>query len=98
MSGVHSVVERRLKSFGSFYRSRCECNVHRSFQRTQLHEWWKYVRGRAIVNGNITMKTWGMMRMLAPYVLAGIVLAVVLAGMCDILSLKIRQPEVSASM
>ena len=43
---VHSVVERRLKSFaGHSDRSRCECNVHRSFQRTQLHEWWKYVRG-----------------------------------------------------
>ena len=46
LSGVHSVVERRLKSFaGHSDRSRCECNVHRSFQRTQLHEWWKYVRG-----------------------------------------------------
>ena len=42
----------------------------------------------AIVNGNITMKTWDDVRMLAPYVLAGIVLAVVLAGMCDILSLE----------
>ena len=46
LSGVHSVVERRLKSFaGHSDRSSCECNVHRSFQRTQLHEWWKYVRG-----------------------------------------------------
>lgn len=42
----------------------------------------------AIVNGNITMKTWDDVWMLAPYVLAGIVLAVVLAGMCDILSLE----------
>ena len=42
----------------------------------------------AIVNGNITMKTWDDVRMLAPYVLAGIVLAGVLAGMCDILSLE----------
>lgn len=42
----------------------------------------------AIVNGNITMKTWDDVRMLAPYVLVGIVLAVVFASMCDILSLE----------
>ena len=42
----------------------------------------------AIVNGNITMKTWEDVRMLTPYVLAGLVLALLFAGMCNILSLE----------
>lgn len=42
----------------------------------------------AIVNGNITMKTWEDVRMLPPYVLAGLVLALLFAGMCNILSLE----------
>ena len=42
----------------------------------------------AIVNGNITMNTWVDVRMLTPYVLAGLVLALLFAGMCNILSLE----------
>ncbi len=42
----------------------------------------------AIVNGNITMKTWDDVRTLVPYVLIGLVLAVGVSRMCNLLSLE----------
>lgn len=42
----------------------------------------------AIVNGNITMKTWDDVRTLVPYVIVGLVLALVFTGMCNLLSLE----------
>ena len=42
----------------------------------------------SIVNGNITMKTWDDVKTLAPYVLIGLVLAVLLASMCNLLALE----------
>lgn len=42
----------------------------------------------AIVNGNITMKTWGDVSTLLPYVIAGLVLAVAFSGILNILSLE----------
>ena len=42
----------------------------------------------AIVNGNITMKTWDDVTMLVPYVIIGLILAMVLAKMCNLLSLE----------
>ena len=41
----------------------------------------------AIVNGNITMKTWGDVGTLFPYVTIGLILAVLFAGKCDLMSL-----------
>lgn len=42
----------------------------------------------AIVNGNITMKTWEDVRTLLPYVAVGLVLSVCFSGMCNIMSLE----------
>ena len=42
----------------------------------------------AIVNGNITMKTWDDVRTLVPYVIVGLVLALVFTDMCNLLSLE----------
>lgn len=42
----------------------------------------------AIVNGNITMKTWDDVRTLVPYVIVGLVLAVIFTGTCNLLSLE----------
>ena len=42
----------------------------------------------AIVNGNITMKTWDDVSTLAPYVTLGLVLAVCFAGKCNLLLLE----------
>ena len=42
----------------------------------------------AIVNGNITMKTWDDVKMLVPYVLIGIVLAMIFSKTCNLLSLE----------
>ena len=42
----------------------------------------------AIVNGNITMKTWEDVGTLLPYVAAGLLLALCLAGRCNLLSLE----------
>ena len=42
----------------------------------------------AIVNGNITMKTWDDVHMLVPYVIVGLILALVLTKMCNLLSLE----------
>lgn len=42
----------------------------------------------AIVNGNITMKTWDDVHTLLPYVLIGLVLAVIFCGTCNLLSLE----------
>lgn len=42
----------------------------------------------AIVNGNITMKTWDDVRTLVPYVLIGLVLAVGVSRMCNLLALE----------
>ena len=42
----------------------------------------------AIVNGNITMKTWDDVRTLVPYVIVGLVLALIFTGMCNLLSLE----------
>ena len=41
----------------------------------------------AIVNGNITMKTWEDVGTLFPYVIVGLILAVLLSGKCDLMSL-----------
>lgn len=48
----------------------------------------------SIVNGNITMKTWDDVHTLLPYVLIGLVLAIVFNRTCNLLSLRTRQPEV----
>ena len=42
----------------------------------------------AIVNGNITMKTWDDVRMLVPYVVIGLVLAMIFSKTCNLLSLE----------
>ena len=42
----------------------------------------------SIVNGNITMKTWDDVRTLLPYVAAGMILAVIFSGRCNLLSLE----------
>lgn len=42
----------------------------------------------AIVNGNITMKTWDDVRMLAPYALAGLIISMFLYRPCNLLSLE----------
>lgn len=42
----------------------------------------------SIVNGNITMKTWDDVHTLLPYVIIGLLLAVVFAGICNVLSLE----------
>lgn len=42
----------------------------------------------SIVNGNITMKTWEDVRTLVPYVLVGLLLALLLTGKCNLLSLE----------
>lgn len=44
----------------------------------------------AIVNGNITMKTWEDVHTLAPYVAAGLILAILFTGTCNLLSLEDR--------
>ena len=42
----------------------------------------------SIVNGNITMKTWDDVQTLVPYVIVGLVLALVFCGTCNLLSLE----------
>ena len=42
----------------------------------------------AIVNGNITMKTWDDVKTLVPYVVIGLVLALVMTKMCNLLALE----------
>ena len=42
----------------------------------------------SIVNANITMKTWGDFRTLAPYVAVGLVLSMLAAGQCNLLALE----------
>ena len=42
----------------------------------------------SIVNGNITMKTWDDVQTLVPYVVVGLVLAVVFCGTCNLLALE----------
>ena len=42
----------------------------------------------SIVNGNITMKTWDDVQTLVPYVVVGLVLALVFCGTCNLLSLE----------
>lgn len=42
----------------------------------------------AIVNGNITMKTWDDVKMLVPYVIIGLVLALLFTKTCNLLSLE----------
>lgn len=42
----------------------------------------------AIVNGNITMKTWSDVKTLVPYAAVGLVLALFMAGKCNLLSLE----------
>ena len=42
----------------------------------------------AIVNGNITMKTWDDVRTLLPYVLIGLVLSVLACATCNLLALE----------
>jgi len=42
----------------------------------------------AIVNGNITMKTWDDVNTLWPYVLVGLVLAFLMSRMCNLMSLE----------
>lgn len=44
----------------------------------------------AIVNGNITMKTWDDVYTLIPYVAVGLVLALLFTGTCNLLSLEDR--------
>ena len=44
----------------------------------------------AIVNGNITMKTWADVRTLFPYVAVGLVISCFLARLCNLLSLEDR--------
>ena len=42
----------------------------------------------AIVNGNITMKTWDDVKTLVPYVIVGLVLALIMTKMCNLLALE----------
>ena len=42
----------------------------------------------SIVNGNITMKTWDDVKTLVPYVVIGLVLALVMTKMCNLLALE----------
>lgn len=42
----------------------------------------------AIVNENITMKTWEDVKMLVPYVIIGLIMAMLLSKICNILSLE----------
>ena len=42
----------------------------------------------AIVNGNITMKTWDDVKTLVPYVIIGLVLALIMTKMCNLLALE----------
>lgn len=42
----------------------------------------------SIVNGNITMKTWDDVKTLIPYVVVGLVLAVVFSGICNLMALE----------
>lgn len=42
----------------------------------------------SIVNGNITMKTWDDVMTLVPYVIIGLILAMVFAGKCNLLALE----------
>lgn len=42
----------------------------------------------SIVNGNITMKTWDDVKTLVPYVIAGLILAIIFSGKCNLLSLE----------
>ena len=42
----------------------------------------------AIVNGKITMKTWDDVKTLVPYVVIGLVLALVMTKMCNLLALE----------
>lgn len=42
----------------------------------------------AIVNGNITMKTWSDVHTLVPYVIVGLTLAILFSGTCNLLSLE----------
>ena len=42
----------------------------------------------SIVNGNITMKTWEDVQTLVPYVIIGLILSLVFAGKCNLLSLE----------
>lgn len=42
----------------------------------------------AIVNGNITMKTWSDVWTLTPYVIIGLLLAMIFTGTCNLLSLE----------
>ncbi|MBR2188111.1 MAG: iron ABC transporter permease [Eubacterium sp.] len=44
----------------------------------------------AVASGNISMKTWDDVRTLFPYTLAGLILACVFSGKCDLLSLEDR--------
>lgn len=47
----------------------------------------------AIVNGNITMKTWEDVHTLAPYVAVGLILAILFTGTCNLLSLEDRTAQ-----
>ena len=42
----------------------------------------------SIVNGNITMKIWDDVKTLVPYVVIGLILAVIFSGKCNLLSLE----------
>ncbi len=42
----------------------------------------------AIVNGNITMKTWDDVKTLTPYVIAGLIFALIFTRMCNLLALE----------
>ena len=42
----------------------------------------------SIVNGNITMKTWDDVKTLVPYVIIGLILAMIFSGKCNLLSLE----------
>ena len=42
----------------------------------------------AIVNGNITMKTWDDVKTLVPYVIIGLVLALIMTKICNLLALE----------
>ena len=42
----------------------------------------------AIVNGNITMKTWDDVKTLVPYVIVGLILALIMTKMCNLLALE----------
>lgn len=47
-----------------------------------------YSGAASIVNANITMKTWGDLNTLLWYVLAGLILAVIVTGKCNLLALE----------